>query len=279
MCLILFTFSPNTDSPLLLAANRDEFFSRPTANAQFWEDSPHILAGKDLVGHGTWIGITKTGRFAAVTNVREPHIVVENPLSRGDLTRHFLEGNVSCTEYLSNLETQKQRYSGFNLLIGEFTPQSQEMYYLSNRKKGFTSLNAGTYGLSNHLLNSHWPKVDRGKTFLNSTLSDTFGCPEHHLQLRSFLEDPSLAEDAELPKTGVSYERERALSAAFISLPDYGTRTSTVITIHDQKAQFSETQYEHKNTGIVKKDQQFFEVDFINKTIKNTSEENQQKLA
>lgn len=246
MCLILFSFDESSDTPLILAANRDEFFKRPSANAHYWEDAPDVFAGRDLVANGTWLGVTRSGRFAAVTNVREPDVIVENALSRGDLTRLFLTGDMSPENFLSELDETKMRYSGFNLLVGEFSQQRRELFYVSNRKDGIQRLNTGVYGLSNHLLDSAWPKVEAGKHFLQTQINET-NASNLHQTLRAYLENPSLAEDDVLPKTGVSYEKEKALSAAFIELSDYGTRTSTVLTIKGGEKigeiTFSEKQY------------------------------------
>lgn len=230
-----------------MSANRDEFFSRSTARAQFWDDHSQILAGQDLVGGGTWLGITRNGRFAVITNVREPNVVVDNPKTRGDLTRLFLMGDQSSEDYLQSVEAEQERYSGFNLLVGEFNDDRKELFYLSNRKAGIQQLSAGVYGLSNHLLDSSWPKVDAGKAHLKATLSAQPRIEEHHYKLREFLESPALANDDILPKTGVAYEREKALSAAFITLPTYGTRTSTVLTIQNDNILFSEKNYLDEN--------------------------------
>ncbi len=242
MCLILFKFDPHSETPLIVAANRDEFFARPTAAASTWDDHPQVFAGKDLISGGTWIGVTQTGRFAAVTNVREPHVVIDNPLSRGDLTRDFLSGTQSCEAFMAALEPKKSLYSGFNLLVGELGHGNNQLLYLSNRKDGIVSVEAGTYGLSNHLLNSPWPKASKGRVFLDDALQDDQHTPLHD-SLRTFLENPALAEDDALPSTGVSYEREKALSAAFINLPDYGTRTSTVLSVSNRCISFSEKNY------------------------------------
>jgi len=246
MCLILFSFDKHANIPLILAANRDEFLQRPTAPAQYWEDHPDVLAGQDLVGLGTWLGITKSGKFAAVTNVREPNITVKDPLSRGELTRNYLTGKLNPVEYINSIEANKMRYSGFNLLIGEFTPNQHQLLYFSNRKEGVLSLNAGTYGLSNHLLDTEWPKVKAGKHFIDNKApqhADDIHQVEYHQSLRQYLENPTLADDEQLPSTGIAYEREKALSSAFITLPDYGTRTSTVLTISHNKTRFSEKNY------------------------------------
>lgn len=243
MCLILFSFHENPEIPFILAANRDEFFNRPTAAAHYWEDQPELLAGRDLVGGGTWLGITRNGRFAAITNVREPSIVVENALSRGELTRDFLTGQQSPQEYLQAVEEKQMLYNGFNLLVGELTPESRSLWYLSNRQRGIQALSSGVYGLSNHLLDSHWPKVDEGKQFISTAIEQHTETSAYHQQLRRFLEDPALAADDKLPATGVSIEREKALSAAYIQLPGYGTRASTVLTITGEQTIFSEKEY------------------------------------
>lgn len=266
MCLILFAYQPNTTTPLVLGANRDEYFARPTLAANYWEDHPTVLAGRDELAGGTWIGITKTGRFAALTNIREANIRepepgTYSPKSRGDLTKAFLTGTQSCEDYLNSIideqhshqmrsqkDNQKNNlnsYAGFNLLVGEFTRGQQSLYYLNNREEGFQTLTAGIYGLSNHRLNTPWPKVCNGKQALEKALINK---PETiistiHKPIRELLENPALAADKDLPITGLSYEKEKALSASFIKTPLYGTRTSTVITIKNEQVEFSEKNY------------------------------------
>ncbi|MFT6390241.1 MAG: hypothetical protein ACJAUP_003642 [Cellvibrionaceae bacterium] len=246
MCVILFSYQPYTTTPLILGANRDEFFNRPTAPAQFWGDSPDVLAGRDLVAGGTWLGITQAGKFAAITNVREPEVEVENPRSRGELTRDYLIENLSPLDYLKNILERQQYYAGFNLLVGEFSSSSNTLYYLSNRSEGIQKLTAGTYGLSNHLLDSPWPKVIDGKKMLRAKLEHA---GTNHDLIRQILENPELADDNRLPSTGVDYGKEKALSAMFIALPDYGTRTSTVMTINDEGILFSEQNYQASPNG------------------------------
>lgn len=240
MCVILFSYQPSSSTPLILGANRDEFFARPSAPLAFWADEPEILAGRDLVAGGTWLGITKNGRFAAITNVREPHVSVDNPRSRGELTRLFLSGSQTPEAYLESILPSQDRYAGFNLLVGDFSSEQNTLFYLSNRGDGIQALSAGTYGLSNHLLDSPWPKVIDGKRKLNSRLK---GAGLDHQRIRQILENPELAEDERLPSTGVDYEKEKALSAMFIALPDYGTRTSTVMTLSSGEVEVSEQNY------------------------------------
>ena len=249
MCLILFSFQPNSKQPLVLAANRDEFFARPTSPAGFWSDAPDVLAGLDLVAGGTWLGITRQGRFAAITNVREPGVMVENPLSRGELTRGFLSSEVSCEAYLNTLKQNHHRYAGFNLLVGDFGQNKEsELFYFGNRDQVIRKLEAGIYGLSNHLLNSSWPKVDEGKTQLETLLSGDWQAQD----LRDMMAQDHLAQDENLPKTGVSLARERALSAKFIRMGEYGTRAITTLCIGNERVHFSEQNYATRESGIEK---------------------------
>lgn len=240
--------------PLVLGANRDEFFNRPTEPANYWRDAPDLLAGRDLERGGTWLGITTSGRFAAVTNVREPVQKGVQLRSRGDLTREFLTGDISAEVFLQQVEPQAQAYAGFNLLVGEFNDSENSLYYLSNRREGIHKLASGVYGLSNHLLDSAWPKVDDGKKSLECAVSKLDGNDlNNHQLIRDVLENPLTAADERLPDTGISYEREKALSSAFITLGDYGTRVSTVLTVKDNKVSFSEQNYAPSHDGGVNK--------------------------
>lgn len=249
MCLILFNFNPTASTPLTLAANRDEYLNRPTAAAHYWQDNQNILAGRDLISQGTWLGITRQGRFAAVTNVREPHIALEQPRSRGLLTAGYLQGSQSPQAYLTALQTHQQAYAGFNLLLGDFGNGSASLHYMSNRLPGIHELAAGTYGLSNHLLDTPWPKVINGKAQLRQYDQPLNDSPRLlHQHLLHMLSNRSTAPDNRLPHTGVAPSREKALSATFIDLFDperghYGTRASTLITIQAQAIHFSEQTY------------------------------------
>lgn len=221
MCLILLAWRSHPDYPLVVAANRDEFFSRPTAPAAFWPESPQVLAGRDLEAGGTWLGVTRTGRFAALTNFRDPARNRVGAPSRGELVSRFLTGSLTPSAYLDMLESCSDRYNGFNLLFGD----PAGLWYFSNCGGGERQLGPGVYGLSNHLLDTPWPKVARGKSALNTALR---ALPEEK-PLFDLLHDDSVAPDEVLPRTGVSLEWERLLSAAFISSPGYGTRSATVL--------------------------------------------------
>ena len=224
MCLILFAWQPDDTHKLVVAANRDEYLHRDTLPANYWEDAPHVLAGKDLEANGTWLGVTRTGRFAAVTNFRKPDNT-EYQRSRGLLTANFLKGSDTASGYLSLIEANADEYAGFNLIISD----GDELWYLSNRDNtGKQKLTPGIYGLSNHLLDTPWPKVKRGKKKF-SDIIQTQAIPHPHL-LR-MLNDKQEASKDELPNTGIGKIFERMLSPMFIKIPGYGTRASTVLSI------------------------------------------------
>jgi uncharacterized protein with NRDE domain len=224
MCLILFAWRVHKDFPLILIANRDEFYERPTAPAAFWEDAPGVLAGRDLREGGTWLGITRKGRLAALTNYRDPAHLKDGAPSRGKIVSDFLRGEWSPEAYLQRLSTSAARYNGFGLLMG--TPD--ELCYFSNRG-AHTRLLPGVHGISNHLLDTPWPKVELGKQALSDILEkEKTPSPERMFDL---LADRTRPPDDRLPDTGVGLEWERVLSPLFIESPLYGTRSSTVLLI------------------------------------------------
>lgn len=229
MCLIVVGWRVHPKFPLVVAANRDEFYARPTAAAARWSDAPEIIGGRDLEAGGTWLGVTARGRFAAVTNVREPG-VAPGQISRGELTRNFLLGEQSAANYLAALD--QRAYSGFNLLLGD----GQALCYGSNRGPVVQKLAPGVYGLSNHLLDSPWPKLITARHKFSAALP---GLPATE-QFFSLLDDEEIVPDDELPNTGVALEWERRLSAIFVRSPDYGTRASTVVTVDTSGALFFE---------------------------------------
>jgi uncharacterized protein with NRDE domain len=225
MCLLLMALDRHSTYPLILLANRDEYYERATASARFWEEAPSVLAGRDLRAGGTWLGITRNGRIAAVTNYRDPSALKEGAPSRGRLVSDFLLGQKEPMEYLDSLDREAEKYNGFNLIIGD----KGQLYWYSNRGHGVQSLGSGVYGLSNHLLDTPWPKVIRGKDALTSLFSGQ-RAPSLE-ELFHILADRTLADDESLPHTGVELEWERILSPIFIKSPTYGTRSSTVVLI------------------------------------------------
>lgn len=225
MCLILFAHKVHPVYPLVLAANRDEIYSRATAAAAFWDDYPQIYGGRDLAHGGTWLGISREGRIAAVTNFRDGHAVKNGTRSRGELVSNFLRGSQGAADYVRRACRDTQAYNGFNLIAGNL----DELYYGSNRGGHVCAIAPGIHGLSNHLLNTPWPKVERGRKILAGLLQqDT---PELIDGLFAVLADRAVAPDEVLPDTGVGLPRERVLSPAFIISPNYGTRSSSVLLV------------------------------------------------
>lgn len=222
MCLILVAWQVHPDYPLVVAANRDEFFARPTAAAGFWPDAPQILAGRDLEAGGTWMGITRSGRFAALTNYRDPAQNRPGAPSRGRLAANFLSGSESPGAYCERIAPAGQQCNGFNLLAGDGT----SLWWSSNMSGEARALEPGVYGVSNHLLDTPWPKVGAGKTALAGAIDRL---PDDEA-LFALLQDDGIHPDAHLPHTGVPLDWERLLSSAFVKSPGYGTRSSTVLS-------------------------------------------------
>jgi uncharacterized protein with NRDE domain len=240
MCLILMSHRADPRYPLVVAANRDEFFRRPTAAADYWADAPHVLAGRDLEKNGTWMGVTRDGRWAAVTNFRDGTTAQPGTRSRGELVAGYLRPSVSAQDHVTSVESGASEYHGFNLLVGD----RAGVYCLSNREQGSMMLAAGVYGLSNHLLDSPWPKVERGKLALREVLGESTKPDRLIEKLLAALADRSLADDGALPDTGISKDWEKALSAAFIGAPGYGTRASTVLLMdQDGEVHFRERSF------------------------------------
>jgi uncharacterized protein with NRDE domain len=223
VCLILFAHRAHPAYRLVVAANRDEWFRRPTATAAFWPDAPHVLAGRDLEANGTWLGVTRTGRFAALTNFRDAENRRTDLPSRGALVSDFLTSEVAPEAYLRALRAEAGRYNGFSLLVAD----AGSMRYFSNRENDVRELPAGVYGLSNHLLDAPWPKVRAGKARLSAQLDGALSAE----RLLEILDDTHPAPDDELPRTGVSLDWERQLSPLRIRAGEYGTRSSTVLLI------------------------------------------------
>lgn len=222
MCLILLAWRVRSDYPLVLAANRDELHRRPAASAAWWS-TPRMLAGRDLSAGGTWLGVTPDGRFAALTNYRDATAARAQASSRGALVPQLLAQRAPATRQLLELERTSGNYNGFNIL---FSDGAQVAVYESVVGRG-QLLEPGVYGLSNHLLDTPWPKVVTAKAALASALTQL---PEEQALLE-LLRDDRPADDLDLPRTGLTLEWERLLSSAFVRAREYGTRCSTILLI------------------------------------------------
>lgn len=236
MCIIVFRWSPDSQSSLQLIANRDEFFKRPTAPMQWW-DGGAVLAGRDLKSGGTWLGVTKTGRFAAITNIRNPALRKTDAPSRGALVSDFLSSKLSVATYIDSVASRAPTYEGFNLLCGDMN--SRELWFLNSQERAPRALDGGVYGLSNATLDAPWPKVVALRSQFVAMASSRAG-DFWRSAAQSLLLDATVAPDQLLPSTGVPIEWERALSAIFVGRQDYGTRASTTLRVDAQNVKVSE---------------------------------------
>lgn len=239
MCLITFKWNEHPKYKLILVANRDEFYHRPTLNADYWQEHPDVLAGRDQEANGTWLGINRNGRWTALTNYRDLTNLKSDAPSRGLLTAAYLKGTQSPNRFLHQLAPKADFYNGFNLLLGTF----EELYYFSNYEHKIRQLMSGTYALSNALLDSDWYKVNRAKkALLNASKDDEIVAKD----LIDLLQDVTLPKnEADIQQTGLSMEQERMLAPMFIKSPEYGTVSSAVLLIdYNRNVEFLEQRHE-----------------------------------
>jgi uncharacterized protein with NRDE domain len=226
MCLAIVAVASHPDWPLVIAANRDEFHARPSRAAEPWPEAPHIIAGRDLQGGGSWLGVTAQGRVALLTNVREPGRQLPQAPSRGRLVEAYLRQDQSAADYAHAVQRDAMAYNGFNLLVGD----RRGMWYCSNRAEpSVRELAPGIIGLSNAALDTPWPKLTRTRRAVADQLAATKSLAPD--SLFAILADRSRPQDSDLPDTGVGLEAERLLSSAFIAHATYGTRCSTLVLL------------------------------------------------
>lgn len=250
MCLIAFQWQPLAAVPLVIAANRDEFYARPALALHRWADQT-IVAGKDLQAGGTWLGVSAHGRVAALTNYRDVANHRPDAPSRGDITTAFLAGSATAEQYLDELALRSGDYNPFNLLVFD----GLSLMGFESRHRRAIALPPGIHAVSNADFNTPWPKLIRLRTGFERTLAQQSIVPD----LFALLCEGRTAADAELPDTGIPLERERALSAEFIHTPDYGTRASSVVLIRRSSAEFIERSFDAH--GFVGEASQRFEWD------------------
>lgn len=244
MCLIAFNYGQHPDYRLILATNRDEFYGRPGRPATFWKEEghPEMLGGKDLEAGGTWMACHTDGRWACVTNYRDPSIQKNDPPTRGALIPNFLQNNINARDYLNELKPKAGAYMGFNLLLGD----KDEILHFSNQEMSINIIEPGLHGLSNALLNTPWPKLIRTRDRLK--ILTEAESPDKE-SLFDLLLDRQPAVDENLPDTGIPYEWEKAVSSPFIITEEYGTRCSTLLLIRkDGQIEFSERRYKPGTT-------------------------------
>jgi uncharacterized protein with NRDE domain len=244
MCLLIFAHRISPQYPLVVAANRDEFHARATAPADFWQDHPQLLAGIDLEQGGTWMGVTRGGRFAAVTNYRDPSRTAAAPRSRGELPLHYLTGQQDPQDFLASLSHIAAEYAGFNLLVGD----RDNLWYYSNSCGDTESepqcLPPGVYALSNARLDTPWPKTESGRAKLQQLLAT--GRPSHE-QLFTVVADRRPANPDTLQLQGLDSAMDQLLSAQFIVTEGYGTRSCTTAWIDgNQMLQWQEQSFDQQ---------------------------------
>ena len=253
MCLIAWNWQPHSSKPLLLLSNRDEFYARPAMPLHWWGDddghSPTILAGKDLQGGGTWLGLSRSGRLAALTNYRSADALRSDTPSRGELVAGFLRDDLDAPTYLLELAGRAADYNPFNLLVYD----GRTLMGLESRGAKLVPLQPGIGAVSNADFHTPWPKLTRLSQRLQGQITrQRTNTPD----LLLLLQDPSLASDETLPHTGVPIEWERALSASFIHTAEYGTRACSVLAVHSTHATFTEHSFGPQ--GLLLKNQQDF---------------------
>lgn len=256
MCLIVFAYKSHPKYDLIFATNRDEFYKRPTQAARFWDDHPDVLAGKDLTAGGTWMGINRGGQFAALTNYRDPSITKEHPPSRGHIVLDYLSQTQNTDSYLETLHQRASSYMGFNILTG--TPDA--LLHYSNQEQKINRVEPGVHGLSNHLLDTPWPKVKQAKSDLATVIKkDTLSDEE---ALFNILKNDHEASDAKLPQTGIPYDLEKRVSPIFIKSEDYGTRSSTILLIDKQgNVTFEERRFKDNTQQVDEANRFEFEIE------------------
>ncbi|MBL8308863.1 MAG: NRDE family protein [Burkholderiales bacterium] len=238
MCIAAFLWSPDTNEPLLLAANRDEFYERPTERAHWWPGD-EVLAGRDLRSGGAWLGISRHGRFAMITNIRNPALRRESAPSRGELVRRFVEGTDSAQEFITSAASDSDRYEGFNLLCGELAGAAPALWFVNSQARIAQAIEPGIHGFSNASLDTPWPKLLRLKSGFRHALAER-DPGKRGDRLQRLLHNTTPTPDAQLPNTGVPFDVERMLGSIFIRSGHYGTRASTLLSVRADHVTMSE---------------------------------------
>ena len=254
MCILFIAVDQSQEFPLVIAANRDEFHARPTAASGFWENHHHVLAGRDLQANGTWMGVTRNGKLAALTNIRAPETIKVDAISRGALVADWLiDEALKQPTYLEALRANRHQYNGYNLVYGDV--KSLAVY--NNFEDTHATLTQGVYGLSNANLTTPWPKVTKGIASLTDYVRQNSKLNTE--ALFAILKDEAKASDNALPNTGIGYEWEKRLSSIFIQSPEYGTRTSTLLLVDNhQRIHWYERTF---NTQVGVEGNQHFTID------------------
>ena len=247
MCIAVFQWNPDAETPLLLAANRDEHFERPTRSMHWWPQG-NVLAGVDLKADGAWLGVTRRGRFALITNIRNPALRKTEAPSRGKIVRRYLEETQSASEFVSALAATVAHYEGFNVLCGSLGKnEERELWFLNSVEATPRLLDAGLYALSNASLDTEWPKITRIKDGFRHALAERDLTAQNERLFRLLANTTQVA-DRDLPQTGVPLEWERKLSSISVRREGYGTRASTVLRVSRERAEIVELNHNEDAT-------------------------------
>jgi len=237
MCILFLAINQDSDYPLIICANRDEFHQRPTQAAHFWPDNSNLLAGKDLEAGGSWLGVNKAGYFAAITNLRTGQPPSENKKSRGDLVMLALQSDSLINKQW--LEQYSHQYNPFNLIYGSL----HKLFCFNSASGQQTTLSDGFHAISNASMDDVWPKMTKGERGLESLVKSNQKIDKDKLLL--LLQDQTKVELGHLPNTGIPVEWEQLLSSIFICSEKYGTRSSSlVLQKEDSSIEFLEVQYD-----------------------------------
>ncbi len=239
MCILFVALGEHPRYPLIVAANRDEEFARPSEAAQFWSDFPDIYGGRDLQAGGTWLAVNKAGRIAAITNLRMPHLYKDHAISRGGLIPDYLNCE-SVEEFKEQLRDNHHLYNPFNLMFGSM----DELTVYNSATNTFVNLGQGFHSVSNGPVDDYWPKMSRGVSLLEEHVLERTDGDLDINRLVADMRDTTQADETLLPQTGVGVEFEKLLSSIFIEGDSYGTRTTSVLTFDRQSLSFYEVDYD-----------------------------------
>ncbi len=249
MCILFLAINKHPEYPLIVAANRDEDFARPSQSMHYWPDSPGILAGRDTLKGGTWLGVNSAGYFCAVTNFRTAESSDNEAKSRGELVHRYLKNEDTEKQFITRLQDDKSRYNPFNLVFGD----RDKVQVFSSIDSSLHHLSEGFHSLSNGKVDQHWPKMSSGVQRLTELISENSKIELH--KLNAIMRDETKADDHELPSTGVSLAVEKHLSSIFIRGENYGTRTTSYLLYSGNEIEIHETNYD-STTAVI--DQQTF---------------------
>lgn len=242
MCIITIAYKVNAEQPLLVVANRDEFYDRPAAQASYWQENQDVFGGRDLEKMGSWLAIHKNGRFAAVTNYRDFTMRLDGDKSRGFIVNDFLLGDAESEAFLNDIKKEGSLYGPMNVIVYD----GEKMLHYNNVTNIIQEMAPGIHAVSNATLNTPWPKLERMKSLVSNAITQD----KELLEMLEIGQDTEKPVDERLPSTGISIEMERELSSIFVLREGYGTRCTTIVAQQaDGTIEFIEQTYNEGQTG------------------------------